>query len=151
MAAVPQKRKRSVLTLEMKLNIVRALEKGTSQRVVGKKFSVAKLTVADIWKDRQKISDCIASSESPSYAKKRCIIRDAKYDLMDDACWKWFSQQRSKGAPVSGPLMQEKALSFFQKLYPDADPKIRAILRYGQCPVPRCPDKRRLSVPVFYP
>ena len=55
--------------------------------------------------------------------KKRCIVRDAKYDLVDDACWKWFSQQRSKGAPVSGPLMQEKALSFFQKLYPDADPE----------------------------
>ena len=44
--------------------------------------------------------------------KKRCIVRDAKYDLVDDACWKWFSQQRSKGAPVSGPLMQEKVLSF---------------------------------------
>ena len=70
MAAVPQKRKRSVLTLETKLNIVQVLEKGTSQRVVGKKFSVAKSTVADIWKDRQKISDSIASSESPSYAKK---------------------------------------------------------------------------------
>ena len=55
--------------------------------------------------------------------KKRCIVRDAKYDLVDDACWKWFSQQRSKGAPVSGPLMQEKVLSFFQKLYPDADPE----------------------------
>ena len=55
--------------------------------------------------------------------KKRFIVRDAKYDLVDDACWKWFSQQRSKGAPVSGPLMQEKALSFFQKLYPDADPE----------------------------
>ena len=53
-----------------------------------------------------------------------------------------LSNEQSKGAPISGPLMQEKALSFFRKLFPDAYPesfkvkcvypKIQAILRYGQ-------------------
>ena len=52
MAEVPQKRKRSVLTLEKKLEIVRALDNGSSQRVVAENFGVAKSTVADIWKDR---------------------------------------------------------------------------------------------------
>ena len=74
-----------VLTLETKLDIIRALEKGSSHRVVGRKFGVAKSTVADIWKTRQKISDSIAASES-SYAKKQCIVCEAKYNLVDDAC-----------------------------------------------------------------
>ena len=49
-AAGSKKRKQSVLTLETKLEIVKVLEKGTSQRVVGDKFGVAKSTVADIGK-----------------------------------------------------------------------------------------------------
>ena len=114
---------RSVLTLEMKLEIVKAVEKESSQRIVGEKFGVAKSTIADIWKDRKKISYAISSSDSPSFAsKKRCIIRNPKFHLVDEACWKWFCQQRSKGAPVSGVLLQEKARSFFSKLYPNADP-----------------------------
>ena len=44
-AAVTTKRKRSVLTLEMKLSIIKALEKGSSQRAVGESFGVPKSTV----------------------------------------------------------------------------------------------------------
>ncbi len=112
------KRKRTVLTLEKKLEILKPLEKGLSQRVVAEKFGVPKSSVADIWKGRQKIQDAITSSESPAFSnKKRCIIRPPKFDLVDEACWRWFSQQRSKGAPVSGVLLQEKARSFFSKLF----------------------------------
>ena len=82
MAAVPQKRKRFVLTLGTKLEIVRALESGSSQRVVGDKFGVAKSTVAEIRKYCQKISDSVAASESPGSAKRRCIVRDMPYMYM---------------------------------------------------------------------
>ena len=102
--------------METKLEIVKAVEKGSSQRIVGEKFGVAKSTVAEIWKDRKK-------SDSTSFVnKKRCIIRNPKFHLVDEASWKWFCQQRSKGAPVSGVLLQEKARSFFSKLYPNANP-----------------------------
>ncbi len=113
------KRKRTVLRLEQKLEILKPLEK--SQRVVGEKFGVPKSTVADIWKDRHKIHEAIASSESPALSnKKRCVIRSPKFDLVDEACWSWFCQQRLKGAPVSG-VLQEKSRWFFSKLYPDHD------------------------------
>ena len=123
MAALPHKRKRVVLTLGTKLEIVRTLEKGNSQIVVGEKFGDANSTIADIWKDCKKISDSLTASESPAYAKKRCIVRHAKFDLVDEACWKWFCQQRSKGAPVSCVLLRIKARLFYTKLYPDADPE----------------------------
>ena len=115
-AAVKKKRKRSVLTLEMKLSTIIELEKGSSQGAVGESFGVPKSTVADIWKDRNKIIDALVLP-----TLKRCIVRLPKFDLVDESCWKWFCQQRSKGAPVSGVLLQEKARSFFGKLFPDAD------------------------------
>ena len=95
-----KKRKRSVLTLETKIEIIHELQKGSSQRVVAGIFGVAKSTVSDIWRDRKKIEDCVSTSESLVFAKKRCIVREPKFELVDSACWEWFCQQRSKGAPV---------------------------------------------------
>ena len=69
------------------LEIVKALEKGDSQRLVGQKFGIAKSTVANIWRDREKIIDSVASSESPAFAnKKRCVIRHPNFDFVDEAC-----------------------------------------------------------------
>ena len=48
-AAVMKKQKWSVLTFEMKLSIIKALEKGSSQRAVGKSFGVLKSTVLSYW------------------------------------------------------------------------------------------------------
>ena len=31
-------------------------------------------------------------------AKKRCIVRDANFEKLDQACHVWFLQQRSNGA-----------------------------------------------------
>ena len=88
-----------------------AVEKGSSQKDVGEKFGVAKSTSLTFGKITRRYLT----------PPKRCIVRHAKFDLVDKACWKWFCQQRSKGAPVSGVLLQEKACSFVTKLYPDAD------------------------------
>lgn len=49
--------------------------------------------------------------------KKRYIVRQVHFPELDKACHIWFLQQRSKGAPVSGPILQEKSLQLFPKLY----------------------------------
>ena len=43
------------MTLETKLKIIAELEKDRSQRLVAEQFKVAKSTISDIWKDREKI------------------------------------------------------------------------------------------------
>ncbi len=116
-------RKRKVITLESKIKIIEELTKGKSQRLVSNIFEVPKSTVADIWKLREKIQLHVSSSDNPSLAKKRCIIREAQFEDLEKACYLWFIQQRSKGAPVSGPLVQEKALQLFSGVYPDRDPE----------------------------
>ena len=97
------------------------LEKGSSQRVVGENFGVAKSTIADIWNERKKIYDSVSTSEPPAFAKKGSIVHHAKFDQVDEASWKWFCQHCLKEAPVSGMLLQEKSHLFFLKLYPKAD------------------------------
>ena len=116
-------RKRKVLTLEKKLTIIEELRKGKSQRLVSEIFQVPKSTVADIWKLREKIQCHVSSSDNPSLAKKRCIIKEAQFEDLEKACYLWFMQQRARGAPVSGPLVQEKALQLFPDVYPDRDPE----------------------------
>ena len=96
---------------------------GTGERTLSacswRKVWRSKVNCGRHMKDRRKLSDAISSSELPAFAyKKRCIFRPPKFQLVDEACWKWFCQQWSKGAPVSGVLVQEKAKSFFSKLYP---------------------------------
>ena len=51
----------------------RELKSGKSQRFVGTLYGIPKLTVADIWKDREKIERYVSSSECLSLAKKQCI------------------------------------------------------------------------------
>ena len=90
-----------------------------SQRLASIQFGVPKSTVEDIWKEREKIETHMSASENPSFAKKRCIVREPHFDKLNQACYLWSQQQRSKGIPVSGPLIQEKAAA--DDLPSDAD------------------------------
>ena len=53
------------------------------------------------------------------HLKKRCIVKEANFEKLNKAVYTWFI--RWKGAPVSGSLLQEKALQMFKILYPDKD------------------------------
>ena len=53
--------------------------------------------------------------------KKKCIVREAVFAKVDQACYEWFMQQRSRSVPITGPILREKALQFYYKLYPNAD------------------------------
>ena len=111
---------RSVLTLEKNLEIIGELKKGKSVRCVSRLYDVPnKSTVGDIWKDREKIEKHMTTGYCPSLAKKRCIVRNVNFEKLDQACHVWCLQHRSKGAPLSGPLLREKALQLFAKVYPE--------------------------------
>ncbi len=61
--------KRSVLTLERKLEIIAEVKKGKSVRLVAGQFDVPKSTVNDIWKGREKIESFVSASECPNQKK----------------------------------------------------------------------------------
>ena len=57
------KRKRSVVTLEVKLQIIAELKEGKSQRLVAELYNIPKSTIADIWKAREKIEMHVSANE----------------------------------------------------------------------------------------
>ena len=67
------------MSLEQKLDIIAEVRQGKSQRSVADHFGVAKLTVGDIWQNRDKIEMHVTTSANPAFAKRRCIVKDALY------------------------------------------------------------------------
>ena len=116
-----KKRKHQAVSLELKLNIIAELQKGKSQRLVSDIFHVSRSTVNDIWRQREKIEQYITCCDNFTLVKKRCMIRQIHFPELDKACHIWFLQQRSKAAPVSGPILPEKSLQLFPKIYPQSD------------------------------
>ena len=119
MAAFPPKQKQAALTLEIKLEIMWDLEKGNSLNVLVRNSELQSLSLLSFEKiARRYLTQSLPASHlySPKSAALHCIVCRAKFDLVDEACWKWFFQQRSKGAPVSGMLLQEKAHFFHEAL-----------------------------------
>lgn len=55
--AVGSKKKCSFLMLEKKLETLKELEEQFSQQIIGETFEATRSTIADIWKDHQKITD----------------------------------------------------------------------------------------------
>ena len=79
------KRKRNVLSLERKLDIIAQVRKGKLQRAVAKLFDPAKSMVGDIWKNRENIEKHVSASANPAFAKRRCIMRDLHFHRLDEA------------------------------------------------------------------
>ena len=77
--------------------------------------------MSDTWKGIEKILIIMTASGNPMFAKRRCIVRDAHFQKLDEACYLWFQHQCATGVPVSGPLVQEKALQLFPSLYRNED------------------------------
>ena len=91
--SVGKKRCHRVVTLKKKLEIISQLKKVKSQRFVSSLFDIPKSAVADVWKAREKIERHVSASDNPSFAKKRCIVKEANFEKLDKAVYTWFIQQ----------------------------------------------------------
>ena len=121
------KRKRVVLTLEIKLEILNRLSKGVSQAQLAKEYGIGKTTVFDLKKNEDKIKAFAVSMDNLSVCKKqRKTMRMADDDKLDEALFLWFVQKRSQGMPISGPLLCEKAIQLNSKLYGESAPPFKA-------------------------
>lgn len=97
------KRKRVVITIKQKLEAVRLVENGSLLRNVAADYGVGISTVSDWVKSKSKLLQ--HSSKIPN----RKTMKPAEYEKINEALFLWFTQQRVKGMPLSGPIIQEKA------------------------------------------
>ncbi|XP_048193162.1 jerky protein homolog-like [Perognathus longimembris pacificus] len=115
------KRKRVVLTIKDKLDIIKKLEDGGSSKQLAVVYGIGETTVRDIRKNKEKIITYASSSDSTSLLAKRKAMKPSMYEELDRAMLEWFNQQRARGNPVSGPTCAKRAEFFFYALGMDGD------------------------------
>ena len=98
-----------MLNLQSKHEIIRKVECGASKSSISRKYSIGVSTVFDILKSKTNIQQLIEEIDCEEVIKKRCTARKADNEMLDKALNIWFLQERSKGTPISGDLILEKA------------------------------------------
>ena len=104
--ASASKRKRVVLTIKEKVNIIQLLEKGTSYTVISEKYGIGRSTVGDIRKNKDKILKFSRDAAETGFKKKAKVMKPAKDEHLEEALYIWFKQKRMEGIPISGPVIK---------------------------------------------
>jgi hypothetical protein len=111
-----EKRKHNTVKMQDRLNILQRLDKGESVQSICTEFNVGKSTVYDWRKNRKSIEDFCMQIEIESVLSTRSTLKKPHHELLDDALWLWFMQERRRGTPINGPILKEKAVILHSKL-----------------------------------
>ncbi|OWK06919.1 hypothetical protein Celaphus_00018622, partial [Cervus elaphus hippelaphus] len=110
------KRKRVVLTIKDKLDIIKKLEEGISFKKLSVVYGIGESTVRDIKKNKERIINYANSSDPTSGVSKRKSMKSSTYEELDRVMIEWFNQQKTDGIPVSGTICAKQAKFFFDAL-----------------------------------
>lgn len=106
---VMSKRKHTTLTLKEKLNALKRIDNGENVSKLATELGVGKATICDWKKNRMKLEQSCAMSSGKTL-EIRQTLKESQYDKVDEALFLWFTQERERGTPLSGALVQEKAI-----------------------------------------
>ncbi|XP_054008992.1 jerky protein homolog-like [Hylaeus anthracinus] len=118
------KRKRVVLSIKTKHEIIQKLENGESAAKLAKTYGIGKATITGIKNQKCAIENYLLQADSLDASTSRKSLMVPKNKNVDDAVFQWFLQNRDKGVPISGPILCEKALEFNKKL--EGNPNFKA-------------------------
>ncbi|GBL73753.1 Jerky -like [Araneus ventricosus] len=112
-----RKRKHVSVLLDAKRRTLKWLDAGESIKKIAKELGVGEVTVGDWRRNCAKIEKWSAGDLTPDDClKNRRTMHKSDYEKTSAALFMWFSQQRSKGMLISGPMLQEKAIYFCQRV-----------------------------------
>ena len=117
MTDIETKRKRTILALKGKLNIIKMIDKSVSYSVIAETFGIGMSTVGDIKKQKEKIQQFGNEIAEMGMTRKAKTMKLGKVKKLIQAVYMWFKQRRMKGEPFSGPLLCEKAVELSEILH----------------------------------
>lgn len=102
-------KKRKKLSIEEKISVIEAVHKGSSQRSVAKLFDVSKTQVQHIiaTKDELLLEYQVSLDSNVPKPKRH---RKTNNEEINEATLNWFHERKAKNLPLSGSMLQEKAL-----------------------------------------
>ena len=101
------KRKYNEVTLKTKLEALREIEQGMSQRAAATKCCVALGTISLWVKNKDNFTK--AAPENANVNSTRAIRISGESEILDERIYNWFAASRSRNLPISGPMIQTKA------------------------------------------
>uniref|UniRef100_A0A8C3ITD9 HTH psq-type domain-containing protein n=1 Tax=Chrysemys picta bellii TaxID=8478 RepID=A0A8C3ITD9_CHRPI len=104
------KRQRSY-TVEEKLAAIDQVNSGETPAKVSKDIGIAESTLRGWLKNKSKLNGFVQNIDSAAGLKQKCVRYSAKPSI-DKAMRTWFAQERLKGMPLSGPILQAQATKF---------------------------------------
>ena len=104
--------RRNELTLEKKVQVIKAAGPGVSQRALAEQFGVGKTQIGSILKRK---ADLLSEWED-STAPDRKRVNTRRNTELEDQLWCWFQQARAQSINLTGPMVQEKARQLAAKL-----------------------------------
>ncbi|GFV98894.1 tigger transposable element-derived protein 1 [Trichonephila clavipes] len=106
---------RQSISLETKIAILDRLGKGEGSTAIGKHFNLGESTVRAIKKNEAAIRKSVISGTKLS-TKFASYTRDVLLERTERAIAIWIEEQVQRRIPVSGYLIQEKALQFYKSM-----------------------------------
>ena len=97
------KRKREVLTLKAKQEILDWLECGIKPSSIMQEFNCGKSIISDIKKNKERILGYVSAMEAAGGPKKRKTLKKEFYKDMEKGTYLWFQQECARGTPLFGP------------------------------------------------
>ena len=103
------------LRLDSKLDLITDSEKipKISQKNLSLKYGIGKVTVCDILKRKDEYQ---RQSEENIGSKRIRHVSTGKFSDLNELLFHWFKGACGKNIPLSGPVLQEKALDFAKDL-----------------------------------
>lgn len=101
------KARKKSLTLSKKIELINAVETGQHSRsFIAREFGVAKSTVSDVIKKKDRIVEAYEVSSYAGQERKR--LRTSSYADVEESLLRWLRQARTIGLPITGPALQGK-------------------------------------------
>ena len=97
------KKERTQISLDNKISIIRAIEKGEKQISLANLFKISRSTVSSIWSNKDKILESYCN-----LPKNRLKILTTKHIDLDVQLLELFIIQRNKNVPLTGQILVEK-------------------------------------------
>ena len=105
---------KKTLTLKEKVDIIKYKDKsGCGSRRLAEKFFVRKTQTVSILKNQDKI---LREFETNEPLSKQRSARKTGNEESIKLIWEWFKDMSRRKLPISGPMLQEKALQFAKDL-----------------------------------
>lgn len=99
------------LSVKQKLKVLQYVREN-SERKTAIKFNISKTTVNNIKKNARQIEHR-SRTENPKMKRK---YRPTRFEKVNELTLDWFNRMRRMDARISGPMLQEAALYFADKL-----------------------------------